>query len=59
MAEELVLKAVISDDLRQMEASASELAEQSIEAERVNRVTEELMASYGITAEEAGYRFGA
>jgi hypothetical protein len=44
-------------DYRQMEAVGSSMEEQNIEAERINYLTEELMAVYGASPAEAGYRF--
>ena len=51
-------RAVSVGDLRQMEAVGSSMEEQNIEAERINRLTEELMAVCGASPAEVGYRFG-
>jgi len=52
-----VVEALDRGDLRQMEALGGGLEEQQVEAGRVNRLTEELMASYGINPADVGYRY--
>ena len=51
------VEALDSGDLRQMEALGGGLEEQQVEAGRVNRLTEELMTSYGINPVDVGYRY--
>ena len=55
---EEMITAVSSGNLRQMEAVASSIEERGVEAERVNRLMEGLITSYGLSPEETGYRFG-